>query len=36
MPRDDATLLDLAQASRRIARFLEGLTEPRFLEDEKS
>jgi len=36
MPRDDATVLDIVLACRRILRFASGLSRQTFLDDEKT
>lgn len=36
MPRDDATVLDIVLACRRILRFASGLSRETFLDDEKT
>jgi uncharacterized protein with HEPN domain len=36
MPRDEATLVDILAAAARIERFVAGLTQERFVEDEKT
>ena len=36
MRRDEATVADLLEASRRVARFVKGLDEAAFREDEKT
>ena len=36
MPRDDATLLDIARAARRVLEFKQGLDKTAFLNDPKT
>lgn len=36
MPRDDATLLDMANAARLVLGFTQGMDKPTFLQDAKT